>query len=380
MLSGEGEPSDDAALDGEGGFSANRRFSNRAWYRTSYMPRTIRVTAFSALLVLGCAVCAAIFSSTPSPLRVSTPSDSAHAVVATVGTRTITLRELEQAAALPLYQADRQRDTILRSALQDMIDEELLRTAASRQGISEAQLLANASQSPDIARLANLPDPATRLQASATRDGTRDAPMERQEPSKIRRALLVALRRQTPIEVRLPKLEPPVVSVNIDDDPSLGAADAPITIVEFSDFQCPYCKLSAPVIRELMRQYPGQLKVVYRDYPGPNHPYAAQAAEAAQCAGDQHSFWEYHDLLFDRQVPGSGWNFRALADELQLDSAAFAACLQSGRYREEVKLDLRDALKLGISSTPTFFVNGRPLVGARPIADFQALIESSLPH
>jgi protein-disulfide isomerase len=178
----------------------------------------------------------------------------------------------------------------------------------------------------------------------------------------------------------LPQPKPPILPVSIDDDPSVGRADAPITIVEFSDFQCPYCKLSAPVIRELVQQYPGQLKVVYRDYPGPNHPYAVQAAEAAQCAGDQHSFWEYHDLLFDRQVEESGWNFRALANELQLDAATFAACLESGRHREEVMKDLRDALKLGISSTPTFFVNGRPLVGARPVADFRALIDSFLPH
>ncbi len=131
-------------------------------------------------------------------------------------------------------------------------------------------------------------------------------------------------------------------------------------------------------MKELLRIYGEKIRLVYRDYPGPNHPFAEQAAEAAQCAGEQGKFWEYHDTLFDRQTSSKGWDFLALATELGLRQDAFAACLNSGRFREEIAKDIQDGFKLGITSTPTFFINGRPLVGAQPLASFQMLIDNLL--
>ena len=151
-----------------------------------------------------------------------------------------------------------------------------------------------------------------------------EAPRDPQEHARLRQALLVALRRQATIHINLPAPEPPILPVSADDDPSVGPANAPVTIVEFSDFQCPDCKLSVPVIKEILAKYPDKVKVAYRDYPGPNHPHAPQAAEAAQYAGDQGKFWEYHDNLFDRQAPGTGWNFTELAKEIGLNQDAFA--------------------------------------------------------
>lgn len=314
-------------------------------------------------------------------VQTATSPDSKKVVVASVGGRQITLKELEQAAALSLYQADQQRNATLRKALQDMIDEELLMNEATRKGITVAQLLEDASRSRDIARLANLPAPVKRLNPDTTpASGNHGGAHDLQEQARIRQALLVSLRRQAHIRITLPDQAAPVLSVSSDDDPSIGPSDAPITIIEFSDFQCPYCKLSVPIIKEVLQQYRGKVRVVYRDYPGPNHPYALQAAEAAQCAGDQGRFWDYHDLLFSRQVSDGGWDFAALGNELKLDSLAFATCLETRRYREEVMTDLRDGLRLGIFSTPTFFVNGRPLLGARAFADFKALIDPLLEY
>jgi protein-disulfide isomerase len=328
---------------------------------------------FFVVSILGVAVAIARW---PHPTQAWSPSDAGQTVIASVGTRSITLRDLEQAAALPLYQADQQRHAMLRAALQDMIDDDLLSNEANRRGITVAQLLEQATQSKDIARLANLPAPVKRL-SPGTAQGRADQ-HGLQEQRRIRQALIVALRRQVAIQITLPPPDPPRLSVSADDDPSIGPDSAPVTIVEFSDFQCPYCKLSVPVAKEILRQYPHQVKMVYRDYPGPNHPHAVQAAEAAQCAGEQGQFWDYHDLLFNRQVAGGGWDFAALAGELKLDSGAFGSCLEAGRYREEVMKDLRDGLKLGVSSTPTFFVNGRPLVGAHSFADFKAVIDPLL--
>jgi protein-disulfide isomerase len=175
-------------------------------------------------------------------------------------------------------------------------------------------------------------------------------------------------------------LEVPVLEVEADGDRRLGPDRAPITIVEFSDFQCPYCQKSVGTLKELRRLYGDRIRLIYRDYPGPNHPYAPQAAIAARCAGEQGKFWEYHDLLFDRQSSNKGWDFASLSKELGLQQSVFEGCLNSGRFREQITKDLQDGLKLGITSTPTFFLNGRPLVGAQPLTNFQTLIDTLLAH
>ena len=332
---------------------------------TSKLP--VRALIALSFLILAVAI---LITRWQSPQHEQDPAKSKSGVVASIGTRSITLHELEQSVALSLYQADQQRSQLLHQALQQLIDEELLKAEAFRKGVTVSQLLADASESEAIARLADLPGPVKQFSVEAPRDP--------QEQARLRRALLVALRRQVNIEINLPEPEPPILSVSADDDPSMGPANAPVTIVEFSDFQCPYCKLSLPIIKEILGKYPGKVKVVYRDYPGPNHPHAQGAAEAAQCAGDQGKFWEYHDSLFARQTPGTGWNFADLAKEIGLNQDAFATCLNTGRYREEVAKDLHDGLKLGVTSTPTFFINGRPLVGAKPFVEFQAVIDRLL--
>jgi protein-disulfide isomerase len=190
--------------------------------------------------------------------------------------------------------------------------------------------------------------------------------------------MLVALRRQASIQVKLPRIPGPVVTVSPDDDPSTGPTTAPVTIIEFSDFQCPFCKRSAGVVKDILRAYGEKVRFVYRDYPTPNHIYAKAAAEAAQCAAAQEQFWAFHDLLFERQRPGYGWDFGQLAQETSMDMAEFSHCIQTHQYASEVEGDLRDALNVGVTSTPTFFVNGRPLVGARSFEEFKLLIDMAL--
>ena len=342
------------------------------------MPSKLPVRALIALsfLVLLAAILSARWQ---FPQHEQDPPKSRNGVVASIGTRSITLHEVEQTVALSLYQVDQQRSQLLHQALQQLIDEELLKTEAFRKGVTVSQLLADASESEAIARLADLPGPVKQLSLGKARSSVAlEAPRDPQQQARLRQALLVALRRQVNIQINLPEPEPPILSVSTDDDPSMGPANAPVTIVEFSDFQCPYCKRSVPLIKEILAKYPGKVKVVYRDYPGPNHPYAPQAAEAAQCAGDQGKFWEYHDGLFDHQAAGSGWDFIELAKAIGLNHDVFATCLNTRRYQEEVAKDLHDAITLGVTSTPTFFINGRPLVGAKPFAEFQTVIDRLL--
>ncbi len=165
----------------------------------------------------------------------------------------------------------------------------------------------------------------------------------------------------------------------VDDDPSIGPVDAPVTIVEFSDFQCPYCASAASVVHQIIDAYGDQVRVVYRDFPLTSiHPHAQKAAEAAQCANDQGRFWEFHDIIFANQAAMAVDNLKQYAKDLGMDSDTFDECLDSGKYTDEVLKDIQDGVNAGVSSTPTFFVNTEMVVGAKPFSAFQQIIDSIL--
>ncbi len=167
--------------------------------------------------------------------------------------------------------------------------------------------------------------------------------------------------------------------VPLDDDPILGPNDAPITIVEFSDYECPYCRRwHSETFARLMQAYPGKIRFVYRDFPLTSiHPDAQPAAEAADCAGEQGKYWEYSEKLFGGQSLGPQV-YSQYASDLGLDTKAFEACVSSHRYEAEVTADLEWAANLGVRSTPTFFINGLPVVGAQPFDFFKQVIDKEL--
>lgn len=173
---------------------------------------------------------------------------------------------------------------------------------------------------------------------------------------------------------------PTRMDVSIDDDPTLGPADATVTIVEFSDYECPYCQVwHEQVFGELVAAYGSKVRFVYRDFPLDEvHPQARPAAIAATCAGAQGKFWEYHSLLFGGEL-GLGSEARTTyAQQLGLDLERFTACIADEAGSAEVDADLQDAYELGVRGTPTFFINGRPLVGAQPLQAFAAIIDEEL--
>lgn len=168
--------------------------------------------------------------------------------------------------------------------------------------------------------------------------------------------------------------------VPIDDDPIFGPADAPVTIIEFSDYQCPYCaRWHTEVFSRLMTAYEGKVRFIYRDFPLYSiHPQAEAAAEAANCAGEQNAYWDYHTALFSEKYSLGAEGFRQYAAELGLDTVKFGQCLDEHRYQAEVKADFDAAVALGVSSTPTFFINGRALIGAQGFEAFQQIINEEL--
>jgi protein-disulfide isomerase len=169
------------------------------------------------------------------------------------------------------------------------------------------------------------------------------------------------------------------VNVSTDDDPSIGPDNAQVTIIEFSDFQCPYCQVwYKQVYQQLLASYPNKIRFVYRDLPLPMHPEAVPAAEAAECAGVQGAYWKYHDALFEQQYGLNRAAYEHYATDLGLDIKAFTACLDSHRFQAEIQADASDAARVGITGTPSFVVNGRLLVGALPFSDFKVVIDEEL--
>ncbi|MFH1054276.1 MAG: thioredoxin domain-containing protein [Candidatus Woesearchaeota archaeon] len=166
-----------------------------------------------------------------------------------------------------------------------------------------------------------------------------------------------------------------------DDDDVKGDINAPVTIVEFSDYECPFCaRFYSQTLGQIDDEYikTGKAKLIYRDFPLGFHAQAQKAAEAAECAGEQGKYYEMHDKLFEDGVAGGLSSFKKYASDLGLDTAAFNTCLDSGEMADEVKKDFQDGQKAGVTGTPAFFINGRLVVGAQPFSVFKQAIDAEL--
>ena len=194
-----------------------------------------------------------------------------------------------------------------------------------------------------------------------------------------------------------PEVPTRVADVDEDDDPFLGPKDAKVVIVEFSDFECPYCgaamgtheelikrfkskdpswEAAVPKLKELAKQ--GKIRLVFRDYPLGFHSQAKPAAEAAECADEQGKFWEYHDAIFENQASLGRSLYTSLAEQLGLDVEKFEKCIETGKYSQEVDMDVAYANQVGVSGTPVFFVNGIKVTGAQPYNVFKQIIDAEL--
>ena len=178
------------------------------------------------------------------------------------------------------------------------------------------------------------------------------------------------------------------VDVSVDDDAFLGNKKAKVTIIEFSDYQCPFCRTFwKDAFMQLKKEYIDTSKVlfVYRDYPLSFHPMAEPSAQAAECAKEQGKYWEFHDKLFGEQdkkgqgtVTFTNQDLKLWASQIGLDAGKFNQCFDSGKYKAEVQKDFEDGNKAGVSGTPSFFINGRLVVGAQPFVSFKTVIDEEL--
>jgi protein-disulfide isomerase len=309
-------------------------------------------------------------------------------VVATVGGTSITLAEVDELAlqqpagsfgSLPLSQALYEAR---RGALEALIAEHLVNLQVKETGTDQAALVEREITAKVIPPSES--DVAEWYQANPSR--VQGAPLDqvrgairdllvRERTQAARTRYLDTLKAKFPVTT---SLDPPRIEVAEDDRPARGPADAPVRIVEFSDFECPYCLRAFPTVQQVLSTYGDRVRFVYRHYPLPNHPNAVPAAEASACAHEQEKFWPYHDRLFASPGRLTSADLKAHAKELGLDTGQFNACFDSRKYRADIEEDMRAAEKAGVTGTPAFFVNGRPLSGAQPFDAFQKVIEEEL--
>jgi protein-disulfide isomerase len=301
-------------------------------------------------------------------------------VVATIQDQSITAEELTASIRGELLKLDMQRYHVLKNGLDNLIGQRLTALEAKKRDMSIEQLrqeeiTAKISQATAADVKKFYEDNKSRIKQpfDSIKDRIEKYLNQRSQQQR-ERAFLRELRQRYNVAIAL---EPPKVDVSTDDDPVRGPKDAAVTIIEFSDFECPYCRRVQPTLKRLLKDYEGQVRLVYRDFPLNIHKHAQKAAEAAQCAGEQDHFWPYHDKLFE-QTALSPSDLKKYAGELGLDMDKFTACLDSGKYTQEVAHDMKDGQAAGVNSTPSFFVNGQPLSGAVPYEHFQELVEAAL--
>ena len=341
--------------------------------------RALRLTVLAGIAALiSLPVSAAATMEKPS----ATPAASRggpNKVLATIGDHPVTQGEVDSKVAVQLYDLRKQ-------ALDEIIDDYVVQSAAKKSGLKPDEYLD---------RQVKLSIPRVTSQEAEQFYGQHKAQLDAQTGahsfSQIEPRLIAALQNHRDQEGRdqvIKKLrvendvsvllEAPRVSVASANHPSSSARSAPVTIIEFSDFQCPFCRAAESTLKQVRQKYGDQVKLVYMDFPLGFHPHAMDAARAARCAADQDKFWQFHDALFLDQKKLDPVNLKQTAAKVGLDHDKFDSCFASDKHDVGIRKDMAQGNSLGVTGTPTFFINGRELVGAQPPPKFDEVIDEEL--
>ncbi len=305
--------------------------------------------------------------------------------LATVAGKRIDRSEVEEHARVALDALERQRSEVVERALDDLVERRLFAAEAERRGIDLETLLAEIEGAVSPVSEAEVDAWYEQNRARVGRPKAEVATqivqfLTQQRVAQERGSRLEALRERFDVSL---SLDPFRVAIPEAATPTtLGPDEAPVTLVAFSDFQCPACRRIAPVLEEAHERYGDRLRVEFRQFPLESiHPQARKAAEAALCAADQGKFWPMHDALFADQRALALDDLERRAETLELDAEAFGACLREGRHDATVSADLDAGLAIGVGSTPSLFVNGRPLTlyrGTPAVDQIGAVIDDEL--
>lgn len=304
------------------------------------------------------------------------------AVVAVVDGVAINSTQLAARAGAKLLRLKTDEYNIQLAILNEYVDEVLLAREAGSRHISVEELLQReiTSKLPQVSETearAVIESAPTQYQRLGPDEAVRVAINEisGRRRVKLRADLLASLRARYSFQIML---QPPRLTRGIEGGQSQGPANAPIAIAEFADFQCPYCGNLSVTLQRILKEYPNQIRLTYKQFPLPSHPQAAKAAQASLCAAEQGKFWEMHDALFSEQRLLSAEAFGDLAMSAKLDLDQFDTCFKVRRFSAEVSKDMAEAISLGINSTPTTFINGQMVVGNKPYEVLRGMVEAEL--
>ncbi len=301
--------------------------------------------------------------------------------VATVAGRTVTRAELEKQVRSKLIEIDNERYEALKEGLDDIIANEMIAQEAKARSLSVEALVKQ-----EISEKVKAPsDEVVKKFYDENKEAVQNAPFEGVKPQIVaylqqqgmgqrQSEYLEELKKKYKPSITLPA---PVVEISAAGRPEKGPKNAPVTIIEFSDYECPFCQRAEPAVAKVMETYRDKVRLVFRDFPLPMHKNAAPAAEAAACANAQGKFWEYHGKLFTSSSLGAD-RLKAIAGEIGLDAAKFDECVSKRQFKADVEKDLADGAEAGVNGTPAFFINGRLLSGAQPYEKIKEVIDEEL--
>ena len=351
---------------------------------------TGQLRIWAAALLVSAAIFSTACADEPTAAAQSqSPSANPDQVVAEVAGQPITLKEVDakweafdSAERARVVQAMYQNR---RNMLEQLVGDRLIENAAKAAGQTPQAFLAadSVTRLPAIseADIAQFYEQNKDRLPGRTLDQLRGEIkpyLESRREQQARAMLVEELRTKNAVPVRV-MLEPPRYTVpTAASDPVRGRTDAPITIVEFSDYQCPFCARVNPTLAKVRETYGDKVKIVFKDFPLPNHPEAPKASEAAHCAAEQKKYWEMHDAMFANQRTLQVPSLKQTARAIGLDGGAFDQCLDSGKYAATVREGKELGEKMGVNSTPTLYINGRALIGAVPFENFKAIIDEEL--
>lgn len=333
-----------------------------------------------ALAVLACQ------SPRPTPAATSDATGK-NAPVARIAGQPVTADELDKSIRNELNEIEQKTYDLRKQALDNLINQRLVEKKAKEAGkdvtdFLRAELAAKVAEPKDEEVRALYERAKAAKQVEEPFDKVKDQIvgfLKQQKGQAVLAQYLEQLRAESKVEILLPPYLPPKVEVSASG-PAKGPEAAPITIVEFSDFQCPYCARAEPTVKDLLEleKYKGKIRFVYRDFPLEFHKLAPKASEAAHCAADQGKYWEMHGRLFAATPKLEVTDLKAYARELGLDGGRFDKCLDSGEKAKVVEEHMKAGQDAGVRGTPAFFINGRMISGAQPLEAFKAIIDAEL--
>jgi len=301
--------------------------------------------------------------------------------VAVVAGTPISREDLEKHVKPKLVEIENERYEALSEGLDEMISEQLIEKEAKSRNVTTEQLVATEViakvPQPTDAEIQKLYDENKAQLQGQTLEQVKPRIVEflkQQKGAERQEAFITELKGKYKTTVAL---KPPKVDVSTAGRPARGPEAAPVTIIEFSDYECPFCKRAEPTVKKVLDTYGDKVRLVYRNYPLEFHATARPAAEASACAAAQGKFWEYHDKLFASSDLTDA-KLKSLAGELGLDQAKFDECFDKKQFKADIDKDMADASSVGVSGTPAFFINGRMISGAQPFEKFKEIIDDEL--